>query len=190
MVRSEKKAGDDEAQNGSLPTVVDRRLMDRTSQTAPSFAPYAERASCGCIRSRKQTGRRSSLYRNTNAEPIQSAPRVVLPAREGGVLRGVIGADAKRGTQVIRAIVKFWERERDSSGMPNPYRCYLVLSSPRQNQPGSGVASVFCVSGAEQLAQRDYLASEGGERAAYIKAVGALKSLPENSKLICGEDEG
>jgi hypothetical protein len=95
----------------------------------------------------------------------------------------------KRRTQVIKASVKFWGQERDSHGMPDSYRSYFVLSSPWQD-PDSGVASVFCISGAEQPPQRNVWVEKGGERAAYNKAVATLKLLPENSGLKCREDEG
>jgi hypothetical protein len=49
---------------------------------------------------------------------------------------------------------------------------------------------VFGISDAEQLNQRNFWVDEGGERAAYNKAVATLKSLPENSGLEFGEDEG
>ena len=113
----------------------------------------------------------------------------VVLMRNSVAYDAVNGNNGKMITQVIRAVVKFWGRERYTYGVHDSYHCYLVLSAPWQ-KPAGGVASVFGISDAEQLNQRNFWVDEGGQRAAYNKAVATLKSLPENSGLEFGEDEG
>lgn len=90
---------------------------------------------------------------------------------------------------MIKSVVKFFGDSTDPHGMPVPYYSYLVVSSPWQTQ-GSGVASIVPLadgnvvsnSGAAAVNQHQ-IAMSGGEKAAYEKAVNALKSAATHANL-------
>ncbi len=83
---------------------------------------------------------------------------------------------------MIKAVVKFWGEDRNQSGMPVPYYAYLVISSPWQTE-ACGIASVVPITEGAPLSKRHFIAESGGERAAFIAAIGCLKSESGNRDL-------
>jgi hypothetical protein len=83
---------------------------------------------------------------------------------------------------VIKSVVKFFGTETDEFGMPNPYYSYLVVASPWQTND-SGVASILPLTQSNIVSNSasaplnpHHIEMKGGERAAYDKAIKALKA--------------
>ncbi len=73
--------------------------------------------------------------------------------------------------------------------MPNPYYSYLVVASPWQTSQ-SGIASIVPLSGSNVVSNSgtapvnsNHVDMSGGEKAAYDKAVKALKDAPSHKGL-------
>jgi hypothetical protein len=90
---------------------------------------------------------------------------------------------------MIKAVVKFYGAQQDQFGMPVPYHCYLVVSSPWLT-PDSGIASVVSLSANAPLSKPHVPVMQGGERAAFDAALQALASEPNNAGLTQHSHEG
>jgi len=82
---------------------------------------------------------------------------------------------------MIKSVIKFFGTARNANGMPDPYFSYLVVASPWQDN-GSGIATIISLSESSVLSIANpatvnphHVELSGGEKAAYDKAVGALK---------------
>lgn len=90
---------------------------------------------------------------------------------------------------MIKSVIKFFGTKTDQYGMPDPYYSYLVVASPWQTND-SGIASIVPLAGSNVVSNSvtapvnsHHLDISGGERAAYDKAVKALKDAPSHKDL-------
>ena len=90
---------------------------------------------------------------------------------------------------MIKSVVKFFGTAMDQYGMPDPYYSYLVVASPWQTND-SGIASIVPLAQSNVVSNSvaapvnpHHVEMAGGEKAAYDKAVNALKAAPPHAGL-------
>lgn len=90
---------------------------------------------------------------------------------------------------MIKSVVKFFGSRTDAYGMPEPYYSYLVVASPWKTND-SGIASIVPLTQSNVVSDAysapvhlHHMELAGGEKAAYEKAVNALKAAEAHADL-------